>query len=277
MIRVLVLKDGEQLQTQEFNKSEIIFGRDREADVQLFAGAVSRRHARLARVQGRWQIADLGAANGVYVSKGDSEPERIVIHFLEPGDRIHIETFVVSIDDAGGSSFPDADSFDTLQEEFSLETKRTQFISMHDVLNGPGGEHLKAMGVQPGLTSSKEATSTTDDQELPAAEGKSVEQEGSWYAEMVSSDGHSRAFPLKKNEASVGTASSCDIVLPAGPAKVVQLSREGSTVSLLRTGRWPFPRVTVDGVVVKEALLNHGDGFFVGKFEVTLFLKQPSQ
>jgi len=268
MIRVLVFKDGEKQQTLEFSKSEVIFGREREADVQLFAAAVSRRHARLSKVADGWQIADLGAANGVYVSQGEEEPERVVIHTLRPGDKIHIETFVVQVDTSGDTvqpATPSADFDESFANEVSLETKRTQFISMHDVLNGPGGERLKAMGVTGGI----------DEASAPETPDAATHGTTTWWAQMSSDDGHSRVFTIDGAHATVGTSSSCDIVLPAGPSQVVELSRAGATVNLTRTSRWPFPRVTVDGRVVKEALLNHGDSFHVGKFEVEVSLTEP--
>ena len=94
MIRVTVSKDGDQILEVALHKDDIIIGRGAEADVQLTSEAVSRRHARLQRTDDGWQVADLGAANGVYVEgAGQAEPERVVIRPLAKSDRIHIETY----------------------------------------------------------------------------------------------------------------------------------------------------------------------------------------
>jgi serine phosphatase RsbU (regulator of sigma subunit) len=48
--------------------SEFIFGRQADADLQLNAREVSRRHARLLREGNRWFLEDLGSSNGTFLN-----------------------------------------------------------------------------------------------------------------------------------------------------------------------------------------------------------------
>jgi hypothetical protein len=49
---------------------------------------VSRRHARVSRSGGRWQIEDVGSTNGTWVN--DRRLERGRPHPIEPGDRVNL-------------------------------------------------------------------------------------------------------------------------------------------------------------------------------------------
>jgi hypothetical protein len=61
----------------------VVIGRSRDSDVVLDDPNVSRRHAELRHVEGRWVVADLGSTNGVKVNgrKVRDAP-------LRPGDEI---------------------------------------------------------------------------------------------------------------------------------------------------------------------------------------------
>src|SRR5262249_48679796 len=52
----------------EVSKAEMIFGRHSEADLRLPLPDVSRRHCRLAFVDGYWQLFDLSSLNGTFVN-----------------------------------------------------------------------------------------------------------------------------------------------------------------------------------------------------------------
>jgi len=52
---------------------ELIIGRSSDADIQVDRDAISRRHARLQRVDGGWMVTDLQSTNGSYVN---DEPVR---------------------------------------------------------------------------------------------------------------------------------------------------------------------------------------------------------
>lgn len=299
MIRVTVTKDGAPFLTLALPKDDIIIGRGAEADVQLTSEAVSRRHARLTRVGAAWQVADLGAANGVYVARAGRSPERVVIQPLEPGDRIHIETFVISLEDVKDpvATLEDLHPRDFEGEESSLESNRTQFISMVDVLAarerasdptvtgpimrfiseeaGPVLEHAPA-----GEAPKPSASSTSGPS--PAAPAKSAgvaavsaaTASNAWFARMTSPSGHERNFTLTTDKVNVGAAESCQIQLPAGPSVIVELERVGREVMFRRVPFWPFPRVIVDGRAEKRGYLADGDSFLVGEFEVTVNLRR---
>jgi hypothetical protein len=65
---------------------EMIVGRDASSDVPLPADStVSRRHARIAPLDGGFQIVDLGSSNGTFVNGG-----RVTEAALRPGDEVSI-------------------------------------------------------------------------------------------------------------------------------------------------------------------------------------------
>lgn len=283
MIRVTVKKDGELIQSKDVRGAEVIFGREREADIQLFGPAVSRRHARLQKGMNGWQIADLGAANGVYVVRPGKDPQRVVIEDVTEADHILIEAFTVSFE----MRDDDADTFDGVVDlqlnEDSLETKRTQFISMQEVLEGTDVDKLKASGADPRLVAQAERLAdgssgqgrNTGPVTQPKISTVSSEQ-NVWWAKMESTEGHRRVFELSRPHVTVGASAQCDIALPSGPPMLLEADRSAGTVSIQRVARWPFPRVKIDGNVVKEAMLNDGDSFMVGKVEVTFSFSEPS-
>jgi len=252
-LRVKVYRDGEPLHEIDVRKDDIIIGRDRTADIQLASQAVSRRHARLLRTDEGWKVEDLGAANGVYVAKDGGQPERVVIKPVRAGDIIVVETFSIKfkeVDDEDPSTLPGVSGFD----ESSLISKRTQFISMVDVLKS-------AERVVPPSSGEGAVVNEKTDPATPVP---------TWWARLESNAGHQRVFKLTRSKATVGTNANCEIQLPSGPAQIALLERAGPTVSLIRLGRWPFPRVVVDGSSVKNALLKDGDSFAIGDIEVSV-------
>ncbi len=64
---------------------ELIIGRSSDADIQVDRDSVSRRHARLARTEDGWSVADLQSTNGTYVNN-----ESVREHQLGDGDFIKI-------------------------------------------------------------------------------------------------------------------------------------------------------------------------------------------
>mgnify|MGYP000874401954 CR=1 FL=1 len=57
---------------------ELIIGRSSDADIQVDRDSVSRRHARLARVEGGWSISDLQSTNGTYVNNEQVREQPLV-------------------------------------------------------------------------------------------------------------------------------------------------------------------------------------------------------
>lgn len=281
MLRLTLTKDGERLAEVDCKKDDIILGRGGEADVSIPSEAVSRRHARLTRRPDGWQVADLGAANGVYVQKRGGSPERVVIERVVPGDRILIESYVITFEESVDfDAVPARTGFEDLEDESSLANRRTRFISMTDLLEKAEQKPSTAQRAAPPQA---RAPTAAPPQPAPAAQASTsaapaaaAEGDGRWWVRLSSLAGHNRVFPIEGTRASVGAGKDCHVKLPNGPERLVELERLGPSVSLKRLGLWPFPRVHVDGRSVKEAVLSDRDGFSVGDFEVTIHLgKEP--
>jgi pSer/pThr/pTyr-binding forkhead associated (FHA) protein len=93
----LVIEGGDAMIVVD--RPEMVAGRHSEADICLPLPDVSRRHCRFAWADGRWQVADLGSLNGLWVN--DRPVQQAA---LEQGDRVRIGgfTFVVYLHDAAG-------------------------------------------------------------------------------------------------------------------------------------------------------------------------------
>lgn len=65
-----------------------VIGRSTQADIQFDLPTVSRKHARLIRVEGRWQIEDLASRGGTWF-----RGERIDKKILHPGEWLTISRF----------------------------------------------------------------------------------------------------------------------------------------------------------------------------------------
>ena len=76
-----------------------LIGRDASCDVQVVDGQVSRRHAEVVQVQGRWLIRDLQSSNGLFVDgeRVDEAPitTRVAVTLGQEGPTILIEPDVV--------------------------------------------------------------------------------------------------------------------------------------------------------------------------------------
>jgi len=260
MIRVKVFQEGELLQTIDLASDDITIGRESSAEIQLPSDAVSRRHARLRHTDEGWEIADLGAANGVFLVKGGGQPERVVLEKIAPGDVIVIEKFSIRFKEIQGFDAPTSSPAVGVDDGFT--NKRTQFISMVELLD-KGPVKLPALSME-GMPVVDEETLGLED-----AEPRSK----TWWARMISASGHDRTFRLDTRQAFVGTDSDCAIRLPSGPGRLVSLDRDGPTVSFERLPRWPFPRVLLHGRGAKAGLLEDGDSIVVGDVEITVHLK----
>lgn len=294
MIRVSILQDGVPQTPVDTDKTEIIIGRGTEADVQLSTEAVSRRHARLTKIPDGWQIADLGSANGVYVASGGGEPERVVIRAVKPGDELHIESFILTFEELEGES-SGAQARRHPQAGEVEEAKRTQFISMVDVLaarqaaEGAAAKAAKTNNKKKSLrrpvvkkSAAPEPTGEPSSSTLPTSAAEEAEPIASsneaelWWVYLSSGEGHGRSFTLRQNSAQVGSAGHCEILLPKGPKNIVALERSGEGVNLKRTASFlTFVPVRVDGRKVRDAILVDGDTFEVGGFEVRIHLRAP--
>ena len=70
----------------------VIVGRDRDADIRLLEGSVSRRHAQLVRDgSGHWSLQDLGSRNGTFVGRTPVVDRRV----LSGGESIVIDDYTL--------------------------------------------------------------------------------------------------------------------------------------------------------------------------------------
>lgn len=264
MIRIKVYEDGKQIQALSLDKTNLIIGRESTADVQLQSDAISRRHARLQKVGSDWQIGDLGAANGVYLVRGENDPRRIVVEPVTSEDVIIIGTYSIQIAEMDGPALSGNWKSEELEDHSVDPSKRTQFISMVDVLEA-------SEGVSSSEGAAEEAKETGE-----SNEGQHLENDSStWRVRLTSDAGHDRTFEITSPVVSVGSGDDCDIQLPTGPSRIVELDRVGPAVSLRKVTTWPFPRVTYDGRSVKTAVLQHGEYFSVGELQVMVLFESP--
>lgn len=78
---------GPEIGRPHFLYSECLIGRAKDCDIDLDDDKVSRHHARITRIDGRYELRDLGSMNGTFVNGHQSER-----CWLEDGDRITIGT-----------------------------------------------------------------------------------------------------------------------------------------------------------------------------------------
>jgi phosphoserine phosphatase RsbU/P len=70
----------------ELTNSEIVIGRDENADLTIASQAVSRRHARLIREGDGYVLEDLGSSNGTFINGQKFSGRRS----LKSGDQIRL-------------------------------------------------------------------------------------------------------------------------------------------------------------------------------------------
>ena len=80
----------------ELANSEIIIGRDENADLTITSQAVSRRHARLIREEDGYVLEDLGSSNGTFINGQKISGRRA----LKSGDQIRLGRVVTLIYEA---------------------------------------------------------------------------------------------------------------------------------------------------------------------------------
>jgi pSer/pThr/pTyr-binding forkhead associated (FHA) protein len=77
-IKIEVLKEGRIVQTEEFTKSKISFGRLEENDFILQHPSSSRNHAVLQVLDNGTFLMDLGSAHGTFLNKVQVQPKEYV-------------------------------------------------------------------------------------------------------------------------------------------------------------------------------------------------------
>jgi pSer/pThr/pTyr-binding forkhead associated (FHA) protein len=84
----LVQHQGKLERVVAWRKDQLVAGRSADCDVLLGVDEVSRRHARFERVEGRFEVCDLGSVNGTFVNG-----HRVERQALQVGDIVQIEGF----------------------------------------------------------------------------------------------------------------------------------------------------------------------------------------
>jgi len=94
MAEFRVMQGRKELGTYRFDGGSVRIGRQKDCEIRLTDGAVSRNHAEVNRKGDSWVLQIKGARNGIFVN-GNLVSFRI----LKSGDCIEIATFVIRFDD----------------------------------------------------------------------------------------------------------------------------------------------------------------------------------
>ena len=86
---IFVLKGPNVGEIILFNKSVLSIGRDSDSDIFLDDITISRKHAKVEKLESKYKISDLASLNGIYIN-GKLSEEKI----LEHGDKIQIGKYV---------------------------------------------------------------------------------------------------------------------------------------------------------------------------------------
>lgn len=62
-------QEGEEIIENVFNKSDLIIGRDPNADLRIDDATISSQHARLTFRQNQWWVEDLDSTNGSFLNE----------------------------------------------------------------------------------------------------------------------------------------------------------------------------------------------------------------
>jgi len=86
----IIHRDGKE-EIKQVTEDLITFGRSSKSTVVLSSDhEISRHHCQLERVEGKYEIVDLGSRNGVYVSSQGENEQKVTQRFLVQGDKIRI-------------------------------------------------------------------------------------------------------------------------------------------------------------------------------------------
>ncbi len=92
-----VLKGAKHGEQYPLTKDVTVIGRNPDCDIWVNLGAVSREHAEILRIDGRFYVKDLGSRNKTFVNDREVDPKSPVV--LHPQDRLRICDFLCSYED----------------------------------------------------------------------------------------------------------------------------------------------------------------------------------
>ncbi|NKQ33988.1 MAG: protein kinase [Chloroflexi bacterium] len=91
--RITIIQAGHTPRQLRLSQTRLIIGRRSANDITLEDLSVSRRHAELRRVDGRWQVRDLGSSGGTLVDGRKLSPQQPV--FWLPGQTLQIGAYTL--------------------------------------------------------------------------------------------------------------------------------------------------------------------------------------
>ncbi len=97
MPHLRVLKGAKQGEQYPLTKAVTVIGRNPDCDIWVNLGAVSREHAEILQIDGRYFVKDLGSRNKTYVNDKEVDPKSPTL--LQVQDRIRICDFVCTFED----------------------------------------------------------------------------------------------------------------------------------------------------------------------------------
>src|SRR6266496_1986912 len=158
MANLLILKGSNQGTSVPLEAEKIVLGRNAECGIVINLPAVSREHAMIRRIQGKFYIEDLKSRNGTRVNNQDITARTL----LKNNDRIKIcDNEFLYVETASrpplSKLFPDPEPVEAEEEESSSTVEATISQSSKQILETQPAEKLAFL-----LAISAELTQTFD-------------------------------------------------------------------------------------------------------------------
>lgn len=281
MIRMTVWRESGQRAVYEFDQDEILVGRAPPADVLLDDETVSRRHSRLTRKDGKWQVADLGAANGVFIQRGGTPPAaRVIVDDLASGDVLCIERFRLLFEDVEGKlthkgglvegKEPELDRADGITDVRRLS--KEDRAALQAAAASRQAQPAQVIEAVAALSAGLPVSPLT--RELPAGQGmKSRHLE-------VFEEGSSTPRKLALGVAPIqfGSDPTCDVKLSGltVPRFVAVIESIENRLMVRRVSSGILgPKLLVNGQAVRQSELTNGAKLFIGHVTAVVRLPLP--
>jgi len=305
---LVLLYNGAEMERLTLTGDEYSIGRSHKCDVVIGLLGLSRRHARVFRMEdGAYAVEDLGSQNGTYVNDEKIEAPRVlqdgdVINFFEysvvftSGEQHTLTGPDVTGPSSHGSTSEGAQSTMVENAPDDLEDAISGATESADGEEDAAGFETGETEMESGLPVARNRTRTGHDPPPHAMEeGPTVEpgDPSLWPADRDVEDALTLSnqlapagllevrvdnrllteVPLDRAALRIGSDARCDVALP--PLTAISgwhlvVVRMGGTVLLSRVGDAALPRV--DGRPVAQAFLQEGDRVELGR--VTLVYRR---